>query len=127
MSPHENTSGSPAPAPSPKGGIIVSASKKRTSAGLGGIGLGVIRKSAGPGAQHGKPRPPAQPKIPFQSALPVAETHPAGLAPRKTHHRGFFAGFRSRRKGRQRVMAFIVLPLAALATAAFVIWLLGPR
>ncbi len=126
MNPPENTSGSPSPIPPPKGGIIFSASKKRASEGPGDGGLRLTKKSAKQGALRSKRLPPPQPKIPFESqvVLGTPESHSAQFSTRKPHHRGFFARFQSRRKGRHRIIAFILLPLAVLATAVFVIWLL---
>jgi len=126
MSLQKNAGGSPSPIPPPKGGIIVSASKKRQTTGLAGDRLGLKKKPLRPGPQRENPRPSAQPKIPFasQAGMGVVESHPGQFSTRKPHHRGFFRRFRSRRQGRDRVIAFVLLPLAVLATALFVVWLL---
>ncbi len=71
---------------------------------------------------------PKAPKIPFSPSgggFGVAGTGTKVPVPEKHHgRRRIFAFFRSRRKGRSRVINFILLPLAILLTAAALIYIL---
>lgn len=111
--------------PLPKGGIIVSVLKTRLRAPWegGGLHLGKL-----PGAAiFPRAIPPAHPRIPFEDRSPVPRPAGEPVAPAPTRHRrsrhGWIALLRSRRKGRQRIINFILLPLAILATATIVVWI----
>lgn len=108
----------------PKGGIVVSAQKKRLRNRVEGGELHLSRKPNEPLFQRAIP--PTQPRTPFDSAPPI-EPSTAPASPSARHHRsrrGLLALLRSRRKGRQRVVNFILLPLAVLAATAIVVWIL---
>lgn len=107
----------------PKGGIVVSTQKKRLRDHVEGGGLQLNRKPNEPLFQRAIP--PSQPRTPFDGAPPV-EPSGAPARPARQHRsrRGLLALLRSRRKGRQRIINFILLPLAVLASAALVVWIL---
>ncbi len=113
--------------PPPKGGIVVSAQKKRLRDRVEDGGLHLNRKPNE--AVFQRAIPPSQPRTPFDSAFSGdASLSPAGAPIRPARHhrsrRGLLALLRSRRKGRQRVINFILLPLAVLAATAIVVWIL---
>jgi len=67
---------------------------------------------------------PKSPRVPFvgRTAAEPGTKRPAADAPHGK--RRFLAFFRSRRKGRSRVINFILLPLAILLTAAALVYIL---
>ncbi|MFZ4779184.1 MAG: hypothetical protein ACOYM3_27800 [Terrimicrobiaceae bacterium] len=69
---------------------------------------------------------PKSPKIPFAAGdFGTAEPFTGDPAAEQHHgKRRLFAFFRSRRKGRYRIINFILLPLAILLTAAALVYIL---
>lgn len=61
---------------------------------------------------------PKSPKVPFDQPPRTTEApgapHPPDYVPRHVQRRGIIAFFRSRRKGRSRILNFILLPIAVL-------------
>lgn len=76
------------------------------------------------GARH---RPP-EPKVPFEQPLKTALANGPRevIVPTERHWRrhGILGFFRSRRKGHQRVVTFIFLPLAVLLASAVIFLIL---
>ncbi|MEI8313359.1 MAG: hypothetical protein WCH98_21635 [Verrucomicrobiota bacterium] len=61
---------------------------------------------------------PKSPKVPFEQPPRTVEApgtqHPPEYVPRHAQRRGIIAFFRSRRKGRSRILNFILLPIAVV-------------
>jgi len=61
---------------------------------------------------------PKSPKVPFEQPPRTVEapgaTQPPDYVPRHVSRRGIIAFFRSRRKGRSRILNFILLPIAVV-------------
>jgi len=71
---------------------------------------------------------PKEPKIPFQEPLktsvPPGQDPSYSPAARSRTGHSFLHFFRSRRKGRYRIINFLVLPLAVLLTFLLILWMM---
>ena len=67
---------------------------------------------------------PNEPKVPFGRPLKTAIADGSGTLPARAEkhggHHGFLGFFKSRHKGPQRIVTFLLLPLAILLTCALI-------